>query len=66
MLDHVIQDLNFRFGQQQRIALTLSKLLPSLIANTSFIDLKPAIKKYDCFLDDNATVEAEFIHWKCQ
>ena len=66
MLDHVLLDMKSRFGRQQKLSMKLGTLIPAFIANAAFDELLPAIEKYEMFLSDEATVNAEFRQWQMQ
>ena len=64
MLDHVLQDMKSRFGRQQRLSMKLYALIPAFIANVTFEELLPVIEKYEMFLSDEVTLNAEFRQWQ--
>ena len=66
MLDHVLLKMKSRFGKQQKLSMKLGSLIPSFIANVAFEELLPAIAKYEMFLSDEVTINAEFRQWQMQ
>ena len=64
ILDHVVNDLKFRFGRQQQLTAGLSKLVPSRMADVQFADIQDTVDKYSILLDDPELIEAEFLQWK--
>lgn len=60
VVDHFISSLTDRFGAHQWQALRISGLIPSLIEQKSFDDLKSSIMFYEEYLPSANTIKEEF------
>jgi hypothetical protein len=61
-----IDELGKRFTKHQKIALNISKLIPSFIVDTQFSDVSVIFNNYkdDLQTDDSSVYKAEFDTWK--
>jgi hypothetical protein len=61
-----IDELGKRFTEHQKIALNISKLIPSFIVDTQFSDVSVIFNNYkdDLQTDDSSVYKAEFDTWK--
>ena len=64
MIDSIMSDVKSRFGPHQKETFHLCKLLPHIVANSTWQDIYPAIKKYSRYLDIEVKVEGEFLLWR--
>lgn len=65
-LTMTIEELGRRFTEHQKIAIEISKLMPSCISNTEYSDVSNLFKHYkdDSQSDDSSVYKAEFDVWK--
>jgi len=64
-IDAVLTDFKARFGQHFRLSAGLNGLLPNLVKEKTWADVKDASEKYSRHLPGQAVeVEAEFAIWK--
>ena len=64
LLDHFIISLTDRFSKHQWMAYRASALIPSLIENKCFNDLKDCIGLYEDYLPSASTIKEEFELYK--
>jgi hAT family C-terminal dimerisation region len=64
VLDHFITSLTDRFSTHQWMAYRVSVLIPSMIENKSFVDLKDCISLYEDHLPSTSTIKEEFELYK--
>ncbi|CAF3302063.1 unnamed protein product [Rotaria sp. Silwood2] len=64
VLDHFIASLVDRFGAHQWLAYNVSALIPSMIEQKSFDDLKNSINFYEAYLPSRNIIKEEFQLYK--
>jgi hypothetical protein len=64
VLDHFLTSLTDRFSAHQWMAYRVSVLIPSMIENKSFTDLKDFINLYEEYLPSTSTIREEFELYK--
>jgi hypothetical protein len=66
ILDDFITSLADRFSAHQRMAYNFSALIPALVEQKSFNDLKDCITFYEAYLSSPNTIKEEFQLYKCK
>eukprot|EP00112_Aurelia_sp_Birch-Aquarium-sp1_P009425 Seg2070.3 transcript_id=Seg2070.3/GoldUCD/mRNA.D3Y31 product="hypothetical protein" protein_id=Seg2070.3/GoldUCD/D3Y31 len=66
LLDEVSGNMPARFGPHQLKIVTLTRILTSLVKESTWQDNLPAVEKYAGFLDPLSVVEGEYEIWKQQ
>jgi hypothetical protein len=64
ILDHFIVSLTNRFSAHQWMAYSVSVLIPSMVEQKSFDDLKDSITFYEAYLPSSSTIKEEFQLYK--
>lgn len=64
VLDHFITSLTNRFSAHQWMAFRASALIPSMIENKIFSDLKDCVNLYEEYLPSTSTIKEEFELYK--